>query len=126
MSNAAREAADCLRAGGGRYFRRLGTTPKEIGEGSRVYYVEDGYIRGYCLLQRVEKSSGKTCDTTGKVFEAGTYLVMDAQSWRWIAPIRFPGFQGWRYAPAQWSDQAKVVGFWRDPKPAVGGLVHAT
>ena len=51
MSSAEQEAKECLRNGSGFYFRKLNKKPKDIliGE-SRIYYVEDGYIRGSCII----------------------------------------------------------------------------
>ena len=60
MDNAAKEAADCIRSGGGYYFRRLPTLPKEFGLGSKVFYVENGYIRGYAIVCEAGGSTART------------------------------------------------------------------
>ena len=146
MANAAREAADCIAAGGGEYFRRfpLVRTPK-VTPADRVYYVEDGYVRGFAVISRLSYESGMNCDTTGRRWARGWYVFMDANSWKWIRPIPMRGFQGFRYAGrvqisqtdgvgcpgdckilvgANWQI-VHVVGGWVDPKPARPGARSA-
>jgi len=121
MANAAQEAEECKAANGGYYFRRLPTYPFKLKpKGGRVFYVEDGYIRGYavtCDLFRNEHESW-TCETTGITYPPGVFVVMTATSWTWIDPIPMKGFQGWRYLHIPKS-KIHVVGYWRDPKPEV-------
>ena len=129
MAAAAREAADVLAAGGGAYFRRFATRPP-VEPGDRIYYVEDGYVRGFALAERVTFLESADCNTTGLTWSRGWYVFMDATTWRWIRPILMMGFQNWRRAhryllpadraPAQ--DPAgrppvEIIGGWRDPKP---------
>lgn len=118
---AAAEAADCIADGGGEYFRRF---PKSwrinIRASDRVYYVEDGYIRGFAIVNRFQfREYPETCQTTGRVWDAGRYIYMDATTWRWIRPIPMRGFQGFRYAPDYlWHLGVRVIGGWLDRKPA--------
>lgn len=130
MANAAREAADVLAAGGGEYFRRFsgGHRGPRIAAGERVWYVEDGYIRGFCVVSRVlRRGTDEVCGTTGRVWPHGVYVYMDATTWQWIRPIPMRGFQGYRYVhPRSVGDllatqihQAEIVGGWRDPRPEV-------
>ena len=137
MANAAQEAADCITAGGGEYFRRLPSrqVPSLLAPGDRCYYVEDGYVRGFAVISRVVARSGyERCETTGRTWPPGLYIYMDARSWRWIKPIPMKGFQGFRYAAlllyvpdpadavADIIMQTKPVvyerGGWLDPRPA--------
>jgi len=117
--NAAREAENCIQAGGGFYFRRFPVKPQGVKVGDRVFYVEDGYIRGYAVVCDIFFSNGITCDTTGRKWPSGWYLKMPADSWRWIEPIEMRGFQGWR----QMVKPAKIPvidrGGWLDPRPAL-------
>ena len=134
MANAAAEAADCIANRGGHYFRRFAVRrgPRiEIGE--RVYYVEDGYIRGFALVSHVKAHSKFVrCETTEKLWAPGAYVFMDATSWKWIRPISMRGFQGFRYAKGgrlstgieyltigNIDFSVHVVGDWLDPKPSV-------
>jgi len=132
MANAAREAADVLAAGGGEYFRRFAfhAAPSRLNAGDRVWYVEDGYLRGFAVVSRIEhRTVGEMCVTTGRNWPQGVYVFMDATSWRWITPVPMRGFQGYRYA--QWDRTGclirtddgyqgfKFLGGWRDPRPAV-------
>lgn len=142
MANSAREAADCLAAGGGEYFRRFGmnATDPNCFPGNRVYYVEDGYVRGFAVVDRIRNYSILVrCATTGRDWPAGFYVIMRADSWHWIAPIPMRGFQGFRYARG-WRNgddhqylsvpdlqfpmplmrrPVQIVGHWRDPRPEV-------
>jgi hypothetical protein len=139
MQVAAREAADCIRHGGGQYFRRFHSTayPQRLGVGDRVYYVEDGYVRGFAVVCRTLHSPDcRACDSTGRKWSQGFFVFMDAASWRWISPIPMKGFQGFRYArSAEGSNPnvierftadgeqevawVEIIGGWRDPKPEV-------
>jgi len=134
MANAAREAEDCKRAGGGEYFRRLPVIHAPLVlPGDRVYYVEDGAIRGFAVVKRVHATaSGECCDTTGRQWPPGVYVFMDATTWHWIRPIPMKGFQGTRYARERrqedgtrcvWNGtgwhRAEILGGWLDTKPVV-------
>lgn len=134
MVNAQREAADCLKAGSGQYFRvfrRSGSFPVFVGVGSRVYYVEDGFIRGFAIVASLGRGmrdtwgrrEGFTCATTGRFYpcdSGGGVVFMNADSWQWIEPVPMKGFQNFRY-PTFGRHSVKIVGGWRDPKPQVEG-----
>lgn len=100
-ARAAEEAAACRAAGGGAYFRVLRTRPKDFGVGSRVFYVEAGYVRGYGVVERLrvwEDAQGwVACDVTGRRWTGRLAAWMPATSWRWVRPVPMAGFQGWRY-----------------------------
>jgi hypothetical protein len=132
MANAAREAADCIRDGGGQYFRRFPLRQHPLVEpGDRVYYVEDGFIRGFARIEiTLDDSSGKRCDTTGRDWSPGFYVYMAASSWHWIRPIPMRGFQGFRYVDYGASagpggnirlnghnHEVLLAGGWRDLRP---------
>jgi len=131
MADAAQEAANCIQAGGGEYFRRFHSIhyPRHMKIGSRIYYVENGYIRGFATISRVAHvpTQGMQCDTTGRWYSQGCFVFMPADSWRWIKPIPLRGFQGYRYVhpksigPRLWAmiGQAEIVGGWRDKRPEV-------
>ena len=128
MKEAAAEAFDAraaIRRGERpQYFRRfpMRCYPISLGRGERVYYVEDGHVRGFAVVVAMAASpAGWTCSTTGRIWPAGWYVFMDAKSWRWIEPVPMKGFQGFRYAGGRYSAlnlrHAKIVGGWVDPKP---------
>jgi len=133
-ANAVREASACIADGGGRYFRRFpGLSLPRTGVRDRVYYVEDGYIRGFGVVtDMAHDGNGRLCSSTGRWWPKGLYLFMDAQSWTWIRPIPMRGFQGFRYAHYRYGGQetrewltidgkdwaVTEVGGWLDPKPA--------
>lgn len=143
MADAAREAADCIAAGGGEYFRRfpLYLAP-DVNIGERVYYVEDGYVRGFAIVGRVANNPrGLRCDTTGQWYPPGFYVFLPADSWKWIHPLPYRGFQGYHYVhyddepdermmmqiavpsidhqgiiERRWG-HIRIVGHWLDPRP---------
>ena len=123
MATAAREAEDCKRDGGGEYFRRFPLTrAPRILPGDRVYYVEDGYVRGFAVaISCIHAVTGLVvCETTGRRWPAAFFVFMDATTWRWIRPIPMKGFRGFRYAGRKWRRLRVVeVGGWLDPKPVV-------
>ncbi|HUX00829.1 MAG TPA: hypothetical protein VMY35_07600 [Phycisphaerae bacterium] len=124
MANAAREAEDCKRDGDGEYFRQFPINRAPwILPGQRVFYVEDGFIRGFARVVRVHTTNGRVpCATTGRLWPAGFYVFMDATTWTWIRPIPKKGFRGFRYAGRKWQGRCVVeVGGWLDPKPEVEG-----
>jgi hypothetical protein len=124
MASAVLEAENAKEqdAGGERfyYFRNLGMHGgANLGKGSRVYYVEDGYLRGFGVIESdkdVLFRDWNECDTTGRQFGKGWYAYTPADSWQWVTPIPYKGFQGWRYAPSEWRE-LEVIGNWLDPKP---------
>jgi len=129
MAEATKEAEDVKRAGGGEYFRRFSMKPP-VEPGDRVFYVEDGYIRGFAVAARVEKKPFVFCGTTFQTWPAGWFIYMDATTWKWIRPIPMKGFQGYRLAhkylvtlETQWIPgpfrDVKIIGDWLDPKPEV-------
>ena len=118
MKTAAEEAQNCIDAGGGFYFRRFAQFPLSLHSGTRIFYVEDGYVRGFATVSEVNDSTdGKVCMTTGRDWAPGIYAVMPADSWQWVRPIPQQGFQGWRYFD---DSEVEIVGGWLDPKPEVG------
>jgi hypothetical protein len=117
MSTAAEEAKQLIEEGGGQYFRTFKSHAPKIDVGERVYYVEDGYIRGFAIVSSVQNGQ-EQCSTTMRDWGYGTQVFMDASSWKWIRPIAMQGFQGWRYSRLS-ADDVVIVGGWLDPKPAV-------
>lgn len=116
MNNAAQEAANCLQQGDNAYyFRKFHVKPKGLDIGSKMFYVEDGYIRGFGIVSKIEEDN-KQCITTGKQHGNGFYAIMPANSWTWIKPIPMKGFQGYKYYE---NTNYEIVGNWRDSKPYI-------
>lgn len=114
MENAALEAKTVKEEGHGYYFRSLSSWPKKLNASSRIFYVEDGYVRGFCPIKSVE-CGGKICELTNRNWIGAVSIIMDAQKWQWIKPIPMKGFQGWRYYEPP--VDMMIVGGWLDPKP---------
>jgi len=117
IENSAKEADNCKKRNGGFYFRRfpLNHSPK-IKIKDKVFYCEDGYIRGFCEVSHIEKMKKNTCSTTSLKYPEGIYLMMDSTTWKWITPIPMKGFQGYRYFKDINFD---IIGGWKDNKPII-------
>ena len=118
--DAAREAETMIRAGGGRYFRRLHSRPADLREGDRIFYVEDGFLRGFGVVDEVSFGTVYN-DFTGNTSPSGWHIYYYGQSWLWIKPIPMKGFQGCRYRTDEIvrPGAIEIVGGWKDPKPEV-------
>lgn len=114
MKNAATEAEKCKQEGKGWYFRVFKHRPEHLEIDSKIFYVEDGYIRGFAPVYAITHEQGTQCTTTNKQWGPGTVVWMKADQWKWITPIPMKGFQNWRYFD---SSNVEVVGGWLDPKP---------
>ena len=112
----ASEAKECLENGGGYYFRKLGKNkPHGLMSGSKVYYCEDDYIRGFGVVASIIQKDCQ-CEYTNRQWGEGWYAIIPACSWQWIKPIAMTGFQGFRY----FNDKdVEVVGDWQSPKPEI-------
>lgn len=124
IERSAQEAADAIANGGGWYFRRLATFPKMLKKGDRVWYVEDGYIRGFCIVAKIYNGHQPFyCTTTKRNWPAGVYIIMSADSWKWIRPVPHMSFRGFRYVPpldAKYLiNMGGILGDWKTPKPEV-------
>jgi hypothetical protein len=119
MENAAKEAAEVVEAGAGTYFRYLGMyKPNNTKEGDRIYYTENGFITGFCIINEFKRRFNQRCGTTGRNWPNGWYVYMDATTWQWIKPIPYKGFQGWRYFNNElYGPKLEIVGDYKIPKP---------
>jgi hypothetical protein len=59
---ASREADYCKKNGGGYYFRVFPVKryPRNIKIGDKVFYIDNGYIRGFCLIDACGLNFSKT------------------------------------------------------------------
>ena len=90
---AVREAKWVESHSGAYWFRTINGTPN-VQIGDKVYYVDQGEIRGYGIVFDIVFGEIK-CHSTGKVY-TGTHLKQR----KWVClekPIPFRGFQGFRY-----------------------------
>ena len=113
----AEEVRQCIEAGGGFYFRTFMNKPKKLGVGSRIYYVEDNYVRGFGTVKKIVEGNMQ-CETTGKDWGKCYYAIFPAESWQWIRPTEMKGFQGWRYFKVD-RKSIKIIGEWLDQKPEI-------
>lgn len=110
---AAEEAELIKERGYGSYIHSLSSVPKHTQAGDKIFYVEDGYVRGFAIIQFIGTDSYSLDNHTTK-FD-GPHVVSDATTWTWIKPIKYKGFQGFRYFNMPYI----VVGNWLAPKPPI-------
>lgn len=118
MQNAAEEAQKCIENDGGIYFRRFHKRPNGLVKGSKIYYVEDGYIRGYAIVDDIIVGPME-CEVTGEQWPEGVFAIMPAETWTWIEPVEHKGFQGYHYLDYEEQENFQDIGGWKDPKPEV-------
>lgn len=75
---------------------RVANKPKSAGPGDKCFVVHDGFIRGYHVIKHIADRPGFQCQTTGKHWAPGTYIMRSGKFHR-VKPMSFDGFQGWRY-----------------------------
>jgi hypothetical protein len=97
-----REEGEAVEAEGGYWFRTFRFRPKvEIGD--RMFFVDDGLIRGYGVIFNVVQMTdglkdGLKCETTGRFWGAEGDWIVAYNKWHWLKkPVPFKGFQGIRY-----------------------------
>lgn len=80
------------------WFRSFRFKPK-VNVGDRVYYVDNGEIRGYGIIFDIE--TGEMWD---EISWTGTHLKQ--REWVWLKkPVPFSGFQGLRYVKDELAKQ---------------------
>ena len=115
-NTAIKEAEHALANPGTYYFRTLNRPPRDLAPGDKVYYVERGYIRGYAIVEAIVRRE-LTCQVTGRDVN-GWQIMMPADSWQWIFPVRKRGFRHWQY----YDYEHPSIGDWRQPRPGVTPL----
>ncbi len=99
----------------GFFFRTFRKRPTSLKIGTRIFYIENGFIIGFFCVSEI-KEGEMTCGTTGKDWGHGFHAIMKTPSWSWIYPIPMKGFQGWRYFPQELLKDVKLFADWRgDP-----------
>lgn len=112
MKEAAKEAEQIKKQGAGYYFRYIGKyKPKKLNVGCKCFYTENNFVTGFAEVIDIVNSEF-ICETTGKQYRNGWYLILDATTWKWIKPIYYKGFQGYRY----FDEEFEVIGNWLDEK----------
>jgi hypothetical protein len=110
---AAKEAEECIAASEGYYFRTFRKKPKRLAPGSRIFYVDRGFIRGFGVVSSVATHE-MVCETTGHNWGEGFHAIFPYPTWKWIKPIPMKGFQGFRYFAGV---EVEIVGGYGDPMP---------
>ena len=93
-----RMEGEAVEKDGGYWFRTFRFRPK-VERGDKIFFVEDGLIKGYGVIFGVSGlSQAAECDFTGRQWgDEGGYIVK-YKDWIWLkTPVKFSGFQGISY-----------------------------
>jgi hypothetical protein len=81
---------------GGELRFKVGGLPKNASKGDKCFIVHNGYIRGYHYVSEIGYRDSFTCNTTGKTWKNGNYIIRSGKFHK-INPILMKGFQGFKY-----------------------------
>jgi len=90
-----RKEGEIVESEGGYWFRTFRYKPK-VESGDKIFFVENGLIRGYGIIFEVSQTESEQCEVTGRIWEGN--WVVKYHKWHWLPnPLPFKGFQGIRY-----------------------------
>jgi len=103
-----RKEGKAVEQAGGYWFRTFKFKPKvEIGD--KIYFVENGLIKGYGIIFQVSDTYEEICDITDRVWKGEWVVKYD--NWHWLkTQIQFKGFQGIRYIERLEGLKEKLLG----------------
>ena len=81
---------------------KVPSLPQRADIGSRCYICHQGKIVGFMHISWIGYNPGFDCTTTGIHWDAGNYIARSGPFYRICEDIEYKGFQGFRYAPAEW------------------------
>lgn len=83
---------------GGYWFRTFRFKPK-IEPGDKIFFVENGLIKGYGIIFEITQSEqGEQCEVTERTWGNEGDWVVKYKDWHWLEnPVPMKGFQGIRY-----------------------------
>lgn len=96
------------------YFRTFTRFPAKLFLGDNIFYVYGDYIRGFGVVCEIKDEPIECTVTKFKSGKARSAIVK-AESWKWVHPIPYPSFRGWRYYRGTFT----VSGDWLSPMPAI-------
>ncbi len=106
-----REEGEAVEKDGGFWFRTFRFRPK-VEPGDKIFFVEDGLIKGYGVIFEVSGlSQAAECDFTGRQWgNRGGYIVK-YRDWNWLkTTVPWKGFQGIRYLDRMPELKEKLLG----------------
>ena len=93
IQNSIKEGKECSQ-----WFRTFHFKPK-VRTGDKIYFVENGLIKGYGIIFDVYKiHKSEHCITTNREWGRPGDWVVCYKNWAWLKqPVEMKGFQGIRY-----------------------------
>jgi hypothetical protein len=71
--------------------------PKKCKVGDKCFVIQNGFIRGYHIISKLDYVHSFVCSTTGKKWGAGYYIIRKGKFYELNQPVPMKGFQGFRY-----------------------------
>ncbi len=93
-----RKEGEAVEKDGGYWFRTFRFRPKVV-PGDKIFFVENGQIRGYGTIFNVSQlSEPAECDFSGRQWSQEGGFMVKYKDWCWLKnPVPLKGFQGIRY-----------------------------
>lgn len=66
------------------YYVGHGYLPKQTKPGEKCYVVYDGYVRGYHIIDELCWRDGFACETTGRYWQEGNYIIRKGEHCKWL------------------------------------------
>jgi len=73
-------------------FKKL---PKNLGIGSKIYFVKNGEVESYMVVFKIDQKTSEQCSTTGRNWEGNIVHMKNLVYLDKKIPCK--GFQGYRY-----------------------------
>jgi len=90
------ETKEFLENEGSLQFWVLGSYPRQLCFGDRVYFVKHGKVESSMQVVDIRQDAEQKCDTTGRVWKGRTFIYMgDLQFYQ--ESVEVNGFRGFRY-----------------------------
>lgn len=78
------------------YYIGNSPLPGKTKPGERCYVAHNGFVRGYHIIDELTYREGFVCETTGREWPAGNYIIRKGK-YHHIKPVKMRGFPGWKY-----------------------------
>lgn len=110
--NIAKIEAENVKKNGGYFFRTFHFQPK-CSIGDKIYFVDDGLIKGYGIIFEISQIKDHIkCSTTGIKYGKVGDWVIKYDNWHWLPiPVQWKGFMGIRYIERipELADSLKII-----------------
>lgn len=113
-TNNLKKEDEFLQENEGTQFWNLKKNPSNLNIGDRIYFVEEGYITCYQIIDDIVKDMH--CDVTDRDW-TGTNLILSKEIYNLLNKISYKGFQGFRYINDDLKNKLRQASILDYPKP---------